>query len=273
MPMRNTRMNEVRPAAKFSPSRAFTLVELLVVIAIIALLAGLLLPTLSRAKQTASSLSCRSNLRQLQTAFLSYTHDTYDLFPPNNYIYAANLQLLVMGNSWAPGSALLDLTTSNLESGSLFPYVPAAKVFRCPADSSTTRDPATGAVVPRVRSYSMNLWLNCAVEPNGARSMGEVIGKPLDEVFVFIDVHPDSIGDPAFGIYQSNAPTVANYWVDLPADRHLQGASLSFLDGHVENWRWLAPKRFKIYGQLSDRGGDRADLRRLQGALPPPRRH
>ena len=253
-------------------SWAFTLVELLVVLGVIALLAALVLPALSKGKQTALSAACRNNLKQLQTGFLSYGHDNYDLFPSNNYVYAANLDVLVLGASWAPGNALLDLSTSNLEQGSIFPYVPAAAVFHCPADRSTTLNPATGALQPRVRSYSMNIWLNSLLEPNGARSLGEITGKPLSDVFVFIDTHQDSIGDAAFGIYQSNTRLVANYWLDTPADRHRQGANLSFLDGHVESWHWLAPKVFKVYSQMSKTGADRADLRRLQDALPPPRR-
>ena len=63
---------------------AFTLVELLVVIAIIAILAGLLLSALARAKASAQSVVCLSNLKQLQTGWLLYAHDHHDALPPNN---------------------------------------------------------------------------------------------------------------------------------------------------------------------------------------------
>src|SRR3954466_5030347 len=63
------------------PPRAFTLVELLVVIGIIALLLAILLPALSRARESANRAVCLSNVRQVATAFISYTADNRGSLP------------------------------------------------------------------------------------------------------------------------------------------------------------------------------------------------
>jgi prepilin-type N-terminal cleavage/methylation domain-containing protein len=151
----------------------FTLIELLVVIAIIAILAAMLLPALSKAKQAAQGTQCKSNLRQLAVAWMSYTQDSRDVFPysddvSQNEDYTASdpteaatwmSGYLEYGNDADPCNWSV---SNNITYSPLWPYLgKQAAIFKCPGDPSTvipTTGPYKGQTVPRVRSYSMSYW-------------------------------------------------------------------------------------------------------------------
>jgi prepilin-type N-terminal cleavage/methylation domain-containing protein/prepilin-type processing-associated H-X9-DG protein len=77
-------------------SKGFTLVELLVVIGIIAILIGILLPALSRAREEANTIKCMSNLRQIGLYIAQYENDNHNTFPPSNYYTGLALRNGVM---------------------------------------------------------------------------------------------------------------------------------------------------------------------------------
>src|SRR6185369_11825090 len=101
--------------------RAFTLIELLVVIAIIAILAAMLLPALSRAKQRAWSISCNSNLRQIGLGMKLYADDNKDLFPMSaGTIYWNPTNPDASTNSWMQ---------------QIIRHVSSTNVFHCPGNA------------------------------------------------------------------------------------------------------------------------------------------
>jgi prepilin-type processing-associated H-X9-DG protein/prepilin-type N-terminal cleavage/methylation domain-containing protein len=253
-----------RPAAG-----GFTLVELLVVTAMIGVLSALLLPALSKAKSHSQSIACLSNLRQQTLSWHLYAGDNNDAVAPNNSFYSVSQPNSTnapfqseSGPSWAPGIAPLDATDANLAQGLLFPYNRTAAIYHCPADqSSVSNNPG----LPRTRSYCMNISLNCDDAAGAFRKLGQITEPPPSSLFVLIDTHELDIWDGTFGIFSSDS-AYANDWLDLPADRHNQGANLALADGHVEHWRWKAAKVFTTRWEPAYNSSDLADLRRLQSA-------
>jgi prepilin-type N-terminal cleavage/methylation domain-containing protein/prepilin-type processing-associated H-X9-DG protein len=248
-------------------NRAFTLIELLVVIAIIAILAALLLPAINRAKMTARSIACVNNLKQLELCSHLYSSDFNDFLPPNQvggFVSTPDntntLTIVTNVMSWCPGIAPDDATALNVESGLLFPYNKTPALYRCPSDSSTV----TGhPELLRTRSYTMEISLNCPDIDGSFHKYTEINGPVPSGLFVFIDTHPEDIWDATFGIFSSDS-YFADSWLDFPSDRHGQGASVSFADGHVEHWRWRAPKVYQGQWWPAESDDDLYDLRRLQ---------
>jgi prepilin-type processing-associated H-X9-DG protein len=248
---RNRRFSRVKNHAT-----GFTFVELLSVLAIVALLAGLLLPSLAHVKGKAQSTSCRSNLKQLTLAWLSYVHDNEDGFPPNisRRIGFDQINTVVDRSvSWVLGNAKLDTNTA----GVLFKHVGSAALYRCPTDKSTVRDYPS---LRRKRSYSMDCYFNSDIVSGTAADTvnnteyiltkaSQLVNPGPSGTFVFIDEDEVSIDDGIFGV-QIPTPSPAGQswiWGSFPGDRHNNGANVSFADGHVESHHWCARRIITSY--------------------------
>ncbi len=239
-------------------SRGFTLIELLVVIAIIAILAGLLLPALSKAKSSAMRISCLNQLRQLQLSWRLYTDDYGDRVPIN-HATPINGTWRNSVDSWIGDSnARVDIDTSRIENGSFFTgnYNRTFKLYRCPADRSKTE---SQPAVPRTRSYSMNSHLGGQSEDKATILRSSAIREPAYLV-IFLDEHEEAIDDASFTV--NRAPDFN--WSNMPADRHNQGCNFAFVDGHSETWKWQTPKNIENRNQPAEDIGDLRDLQRLQ---------
>jgi prepilin-type N-terminal cleavage/methylation domain-containing protein/prepilin-type processing-associated H-X9-DG protein len=255
--------------------QAFTLIELLVVIAIIAILAAMLLPTLSKAKTRAQRTACQNNLRQLQLAWDQYADDNGDRLPLNHMYRDGYGEPSSLQGSWVVGNARRDATTMNLESGTMFPYVRYAEVYKCSADhSKVTNHPQ----IPRTRSYMLDASLNGnSLSPDPVvdriiRKSSHTIGPPgPSKVWTFLDASEGTIYGGAFWIWPLTHSQNENWCVFQPSDRHSGGANLIYVDGHWEYHPWLSPKLIQPPPTNAPAvDDDLKDLRWLQERLPEP---
>ena len=197
--------------------RGFTLIELLVVIAIIAILAGLLFPVFSSAREAARRTACVSNMRQLGSAVTMYTQD-YDETLPCTWDGAVGAGGNAGSGGWITWTNFRGPTQFYPEQGSLNSYVKSAALFTCPDDSAR-----------RGASYAINSLLSQPTPILGYHaglSLG-ALSEPAS-TFLFVEEggnqnYPDSTDDAYF-----------NVSMNILTARHHGGSVFNFCDGHVK---------------------------------------
>jgi prepilin-type N-terminal cleavage/methylation domain-containing protein/prepilin-type processing-associated H-X9-DG protein len=232
---------------------AFTLLELLVTITIIAILAALLLAVLGRAKMSAKTTLCTSNLHQLSAGWKMYADDNQGKLAISIYLVlgypgvaAYNTNAWVLGTMDDNKGTYLQLDHGVLDStnvhgitrGSIYPYTQNPAIYRCPSDPSQTGG------IPKVRSYSMNGWM-AGVTPLGETNYvifkreSQIVHPPPSAAWVLIDEHERSINDGWFAVDMVGVRGL----LDIPASRHNNNSfGITFADGHSEEWQLKDPR-------------------------------
>jgi prepilin-type processing-associated H-X9-DG protein len=252
------------------------LIELLVVIAVLGILAAMLLPVLSRAKQRAQGTLCLNNGKHMMTAMILYSGDNHEFFPPNPDDGNTS-----PGYDWCPGNAGIGQSAEFNPDILLDPHLSLligylsgnASVFKCPADSRQgiyqgTNPAFIGKVIPAARTFSMNHAVG-TIDPGydqtgrGGPHSGipnlSVNGEWLDSNYTNRRDSPwrtfgktTDIRAPGpsrlWVLVDEDANSLNDAafavgmeipaWIDFPGIYHNGSCNFSFADGHSETHRW-----------------------------------
>ena len=192
-------------------NKGFTLIELLVVIAIIGILAGILLPVLSRARESARSTQCASNVKQIGMGLIMYANENSEAFPTDS-TYAG----------LSPAMHTLNLLYPN--------YISDQRVFKCPSDTSVTpttqsgiSNGATGAAGPAFDKNECSYGYDYSHTQADDADVAILADRPRNAA---------TVRTPTAAINSPNhGGTVGNLATGDSAGR---GQNVLYLDGHVE---------------------------------------
>jgi prepilin-type N-terminal cleavage/methylation domain-containing protein/prepilin-type processing-associated H-X9-DG protein len=233
----------------------FTLVELLVVIAIIALLMGVLMPALSRAREQGKRAVCLYYQRQMATAWMVYADDNgdkivngdaeeYGDWETSSGAYASS------GNHYKEkpwvlrdwdGTLTLAQKKDQITNGALFRYIREVKAYKCPR-----------ANADETRSFSAVDQMNVTVIGTAVLNTNVLLIKTRQQIkktyerMIFVDDGGcEGKTEGGWTVTFEKPPQ----WWDPPSARHGDGTTFSFVDGHAEYHKWLEPSTLECAKQ------------------------
>jgi len=228
--------------------RGFTLIELLVVIAIIAILAAILFPIFSNAKERGRQVKCCNNLKQLVTATQQYCDDNDGTMP-----FGLNYK----GNSAAPddwaGSYVL--WQAHPEKGSIWKYTHSTQIYLCPTDKNVkAMDILYPVKYPTdyALSYSMNQDIGTCPgvsiptpigRPQIMKLESEIAGRSGKVMMYIHEGHGEEKKTWGSGTYYGINDGWFQYRgpiADLPSNIHYDGTTCAYADGHA---KWISYKQ------------------------------
>jgi prepilin-type N-terminal cleavage/methylation domain-containing protein/prepilin-type processing-associated H-X9-DG protein len=243
-------------------SRAFTLIELLVVIAIIAVLMGILMPSLRAARELARGIACQANQKSLTLAYTMYAGD-YDMRIAMGFVSNQTLDrpmwvkppLDETGQLVSGDNVTLQDRLRGIQQGVLYKYIRDPEMYHCPGDDRVK------SASPGQALYRSYIIPDVLAADEGFAEFSNVSGRHQRVVFKLTEIRNPSARyafcESEFRPTNFNydhggwtfAPWVNQGWWDALATFHKNSATFGFADGHAERHSWAHKETWKLFNE------------------------